>query len=233
MSVHDAKLFARAWLSVDLASGKDEKRPALDHTVCLEVYPEGVRLVATDSYMLLSAWVPSIDRPEPGADPGLDDVPVSVAVAQDVHGRARSLCQHLLAITSKEDAPDEEVSLRFGGDAKRRGQLDGFESTYFMIDHPDHERVQLEVYEGEFPSWRRLVHGFRPVRTDVVALNPDLVGRLAKLGKIHNYAPLRWRFGGVDKAAHISVETDDLTVSGIVMPVRVEWDELDRTEEAA
>lgn len=233
MSVHDANLFARAWLSVDLASAKDADRPVFDHTICVEVHPEGVRLVATDSYMLLSAWVPSIDVPEPAADPGLDAAPISVAVARDSYGRARSLCQHLVSLTSGDDKPEEEVRLSFGADTGRKAaQLDGFDSTYFSIDHPDHERVQLALYEGAYPNWRRVVSEFRGVRTDVVALNPDLVGRLAKLGKLHTGAALRWRFGGIDKAAHVSVETDDLTISGLVMPLKVEWDELDRAEAA-
>ena len=42
-------------------------------------------------------------------------------------------------------------------------------------------------------------------KTDAIALNPDLVARLVKLGKLHG-SPLLWRFGGRDKAA---VEDDE------------------------
>lgn len=41
----DAGWLARAWLSVAEASSKDTGRPALDRTVCVEFFPDGVRRV--------------------------------------------------------------------------------------------------------------------------------------------------------------------------------------------
>lgn len=59
--------------------------------------------------------------------------------------------------------------------------------------------------------------------TYTAALNPDIVGRLAKLGKFHAAAPILWRFGGADQMAAVEVPGDP-AVTGVVMPVRWDFD---------
>jgi hypothetical protein len=86
--------------------------------------------------------------------------------------------------------------------------------------------VRLETYlGGDYPSWRELTFGFKPVSTKAIALNPKVIARLAKLGKLHGSLPLVWRFHGPDKPALVDVGVEEHPVLprvfGAVMPVRV------------
>lgn len=223
----DAATLARGWLSVAIASADDRDRPALRRTVYIELYPEGVRLTATDSYVLLTTFVPNLGHEGFDVDvPDIDEAPVHVAVAIDEHGRGRGLLGHLLGLAGaadKKDAPMPEVRLSLGvmeaADDEARPTFDGFAVPWVVLEHPDHERVKLRTYEGDFPTYRGLIAQHKRKRTDVVALNPDIIGRLAKLGKYHPYAPLEWCFGGADKVAALRIGDHHPMISGLVMPV--------------
>lgn len=228
----DARDLARGWLAVALASAKDAQRPVLSRTVFIEQYPgEGVRLVATDSYVLLHAWVPDLEHAnDPG--PGLDEAPDRTAIAIDTHGRAKGFLHHLLRLAikaEKEDWPAVEVRLRLDvADPDRTAQatLAGLEARYVVIEQPDTgdeaERLKLLTCEGVYPPWRKLLGNFAPELTTQLALAPDLVGQLAKVGKIHPGSRLGWSFGGENKAARVTVIDSDPHVEGIAMPCR--WD---------
>lgn len=219
--VFDAGTISRAWLSVAYASGSDKDRPQLDRTVAVESYPDGVRLVATDSYMLLTAWV-SAYEPGDAPEPDIDEAPVSTAVVRDVDGRGKSLFGHLLKLADDDDTPAFEVSLTVGvGPEASQGAFDGLEASWLVVEHADHERLKLHTYDGEYPNWRKVVEGFSGEKTAAIALNPAIVARLAKVGKLHPASSLRWQFGGVNKMAAVEVDGYPL-VSGFVMPVR--WD---------
>lgn len=225
---------ATAWLSVSVASGKDEARPVLDRTVSIECYPEGVRLVATDSVVLLRSWVPDreheLDEPEPGPD----EKPYATAVAIDEHGRAKGFLSHVLKLAAVElkadrEPPDVRVRLgvlddddfdRFGADLT----FPGMEALYVVLDLPDQERLKMTTFEGDYPAWQRVVTAFRSEKTERVALNPEVVGRLAKLGKWHGNKPLGWTFGGDVRAAYVEVLESCPRVEGVVMPCRWDFD---------
>lgn len=53
----DARTLALGWLATSLASSNDDDRPALYRTVHVECFSTGMRLLATDSYMLLRSWI--------------------------------------------------------------------------------------------------------------------------------------------------------------------------------
>lgn len=221
--IFDARDLARGWLSVALASADDDERPALHRTVSIESYPTGVRLTATDSYILLSSWVHAIDHAgEP--EPGPDESPAITGVAIDLHGRGKGFLSHVWKLARDEDAPLVEVRLSLGVtelDDPNRPTLDGIEAEYVVLEHPDNERIKLRAYEGEYPQWRKVVASFTEKRTSAVALNPEMIGRLAKLGKLHPGCPLLWHFGGENRAARLEIQSEPY-VSGLVMPVR--WD---------
>jgi hypothetical protein len=103
----DAALLARAWLSVALASGNDDKLPVLYRTVAVEEFDHGARLVATDGYVLLRCWVPATES-DLAEEPGLDVAPDRTVVAFDPHGRAKGLLAFLLK-QSKADKDAETV----------------------------------------------------------------------------------------------------------------------------
>ena len=75
----DAPTFARAWLCVRQATATKDDAAVLSKTVAVEEFDHGTRLVATDRYMLLTAWVPRLRPPEApdyrAAEPGIAEVP--------------------------------------------------------------------------------------------------------------------------------------------------------------
>lgn len=225
--IFDAKTLARGWLAVAVASSADKDRPQLHRTVLIEQFAQGLRLVATDSYILLHAWVPNIEHdldPEPDF---FDETPIATAVAMDPHSRAKSFFTHVLALAQqaeKKDLAPVEVRVQLGvtdHDADR-DSLPGMEATYVILELPDAERLKLAVYDGAYPNWQALSQGFASTSTDTIALSPSIVGRLGKLGSILPGSMLGFSWAGPLKAARVELVGSDVTVEGLVMPCR--WD---------
>lgn len=225
----DAAALATAWLSVAQASGTDSILPTLNRTVAIEQYDGGVRLVSTDRYILLTAWVPDLDTADDA--PGIDEAPIRTVVTQDVDQRGKGLLKYLLKVTrwGKDDETaygSVHVSIQFDVrlpiDPDEDQPLEGMEPTYAVLDVPDVERVYLPVIEDDYPSWRTLLDGFTGHATDTIGLPLD---RLYRLGGLRAWAhgPLAWTFGGPDKPARVTTPTydeRDPAVDGIVMPAR-------------
>lgn len=230
----DAPTFARAWLSVAQASSADKDIPTLNKTVAIEEYLHGVRLVSTDRFVLLTAWVPNVDTKIVG-EPEFDEAPDRVVIAADTDGRGKSLLGYVLnLVTRDKDYIDGQLEVHIQFDARLPAgsdgdaeTLEGMEPIYTIFDVPDTERVWIPVMQAEYPDWRPLVHGFIPESTDKIALNPELVERVTKVRK-WSWGPLFWEFGGTDKAAMVDFRESDPHVSGVVMPMR--W--LDESEPA-
>lgn len=221
----DADLLARGWLAVGLASVKDPERPALSHTILVEFYEAGVQLVATDGFMLLSAWVPT-DLIAPAPD--LDEEPIEVAVVIDTHGRGAGLMAHLrrLAADTEDTGILVAATIRIGDtppDPMATVELEGLASQALIIEHPGHEELALPLYEGEYPHWRKFRATHKAVKTSTIALHPDIIGRLAKLGKLYE-GPIVWTFGGPMSAAALEIGP----VRGVAMPMR--WHGVDEAE---
>lgn len=223
MTTFDALQLAPAWLAVAVAASDDDSRPALYRTVSIELFPTGARLVATDSYMLLRAWVPSIDHADE-PEPELDEAPVLEGVAIDPHGRGKGLLGHVLKLAAAKGALPQEVRLRVGEpppDAE--GHLTGLAAPTVTLDHPDQERVILPQYEGAFPSWRKLVESFTAKSTQGIGLATDMLGRLGKLGRTQP-GPLVFRLGGDIGVISVEMPESEQNVCGLVMPVRWDFD---------
>lgn len=227
----NAAQLAKGWLSVSTASASEADRPALDRTVYIEQHTHGLRLTATDSYILLAAWVPEVDydlEPEPSPD----EIPYAVAVTRDPYGRGAGLLAHLLRLARAEEKDfgksDLAVTVKLNvpwqspDTATADLQLDGFTALAVTLEHPDNEKVQLTVFEGDYPHTQTLIAAHRPMRTERLALSGWVVGHLAKAAKVHGpQAIIRQTFGGKDRA--IGVEFgDDPLIYGLVMPCR--WD---------
>ncbi len=151
----DAATLARGWLSVAQAAATKDRddRPALYRTVCVEQHTHGLRLTSTDTYMILTAWIAE-QHYEYDPEPGLDEVPYATAVAIDDHGRGAGLLAYLLSLTKPEDGPknlDVVVSLNVPWQSPDTPddelQLEGFEALAVTMEYPDHEKVQLQVYD--------------------------------------------------------------------------------------
>ena len=211
--------FAVAWRSVALGWSKDKARPVLDHTIAVEVFEHGVRLVSTDSYVLLHTWVGADEYT--GEAPPISERPISTVVAQDSYGRSIGLMAHVINIASDENAPRVDVVLGVGVMDDDPFVLAGMARPCVTLAVADQELLRLPLVESDFPDWRALLDGFTPVMTDAIALQPKLVARLAKLGDFHDNQPLRWQWGGPEGMALIDVVGSDPFVSGLVMPVRI------------
>lgn len=222
----EARWIARAWLAVGLASRPDKDDAMLDRSLHVELYVDGVRLVATDGLVLLTAWVPARGK-EGDPPPGYDDAPVEAVTVYDWHGRGRGLFAHLLALVSVDDPPEIEVTLAAGDEARdgaASGLLSfaGMERRQLSVMASGREQILLDVYEGEYPNWRAVVLRHVQRRTGAIALACDVVGRLAGgLAKLYD-GPLEWRFGGVDKMALIAIGSIGVEprLEGVVMPAR-------------
>lgn len=227
-TVYDAALLARGWLSVAVASAKDDARPALNRTVAVEAFPTGVRLIATDGFLLLRSWVPNWAAGDLEPEPALDELPIATAVVPDPHGRAAGLLAHALKLAADagELGPRLKVRLRLGVTDTTPGTLEGLEATLAVLELDDQagdtERLAVATFDGEFVNWRPMTFATVPAPADAIVLNPDIVARLGKLGKLLPSSLLAFRWSGPDRAATVTLTGAEPSVEGLVMPVR--WD---------
>lgn len=239
----DASTLAKGWLSVAVASRADKDNPLLHHTIRIEMHDTGVRLVATDRFMILNCWVPNLAAQANGdslLDPALDgEQPDVVAIAQDIHGRGKGLLDHLWKLAEKADPEqgDDDVTVRLDiGKVKEltggAPVLEGMNVRDVVIEHPDHEKVTLSVYEGEWPEWKRFISEFHAEETAVIALHHDRLGALAHLGKLHGGVPILYRFAGANRGALIEVAESEPRITGVAMPVAWVWELPDQGDDA-
>jgi hypothetical protein len=229
--IFDAPTLALAWQSVAQASGSDRDEPTLDRTVAIEEYEHGIRLVATDRYVLLTAWVPNMTSDSDEA-PSIDTAPDRTVVTQDSDARGRGLMKYAIKLAKlgkDEEVPYGDLSVDLKFDVRRPVgvgddvPLEGMEPTYAVLCIPDVEHVYLPIIVSDYPDWRPFIHDFKAVRTDKIALPLDRLYRLGAL-RSWNVGPLRWEFGGIDKVARVYLDAthDERAphVEGIVMPSR-------------
>ena len=212
----EASDLARGWLSVAIASGTDDEIPALFHTICIEQHTDGVRLISTGSDMLLHCFVPAAGG---GNEPLLEKEPLRTTVAIDRHGRARGLLAHARALdieAQKNDGSEVTMTIDYLT-AEAAGQFPCMATTWVVIDLPGVERLRLPTYDGSYPKWRIPL---RPACTAGVALSPKILGRLAKLDKLHPGEPLIMQFAGDEEPVALCVESDPFSVHGWVAQVR-------------
>ncbi len=218
-----ARTFARAWLNTALAQSEDEERPALYRATLIELFDTGVRLVTTDSFMLLRSWVPAgIDSfHETISEPGLDEMPEDSIVVVDGDRRVKALMAWLWSSTKAEekDAPIEALTM-FPATLS-----DPDTPTLMDMDRPgisfvtSNERVTTGLFEGKFPGWRELGMGATKKR-DGIVLNPVFMARFGQMGTMASDQPVvaRLSFGALDGAGFVVTSRPE--VHGIVMAVK-------------
>jgi hypothetical protein len=229
--IYPATDLARGWLSVGHASSKDKDIPALNRTLSLEQYTTGLRITATDSYMILTTFVPAVDY-DHRDEPGPDEVPDAHAVASDAEGRGAGFMSFLVKLAGDyaklhREMPHVVVRLNVrnmtvGGVGG--AQLPGLSPKMVTLEAADLERVDLATYEGQYPPWQGVIEAARTGAepTDRIALHPERVAALAKVAKVHETGLVGWTFGGEDRPARVDIINSAPYVHGAVMPVR--WD---------
>ena len=230
--IFDAPTLALAWLSVAQASGADKLEPTLDRTLAIEQHDNGIRLVASDRYVLLTAWVPNMSTNVDDA-PSIAEAPIRTVIAKDADARGKGLLGYVLklaALGKDDEVPYGELAVNVEFDVRRPvgvdqdTPLEGLEPTYAVLTIPDVERVYLPIIVSSFPDWRALLTGFEAKQTDRIGLPLDRLYRLGGLRR-WNDGPLRWEFGGDDKVARVYMDPALMgdrspRVEGVVMPAR-------------
>jgi len=229
--IYPALDLARGWLSVGHASSKDKDVPALNRTLSLEQHPSGLRITATDSYVILTTFVPAVDY-DTTDEPGPDEAPVTSSVAIDADGRGAGLMTYLTKLAvdyHKTGGEMPHVKVRLNVRNMSTGplggpQLPGLAPLMVTLEVADIERVDLPVYDGKYPTWQGIVSGIseQAQPTKRVALHPDRVAAMAKVAKVHGDALIGWTFCGETAPARVEVLDSAPYVHGAVMPVR--WD---------
>ena len=175
--------------------------------------------------MLLSAWVTRDDDQWPC--PQIDEAPEAVAVAMDVDWRGKGLCAYLLSLCARAEKEGEsypEVRLEIGVTlpGTTTGGFPSMDPTWVTMQVPDVEMTKLQTFDGVYPSWRKAMSSFSGQTTDALSFDPEIIGRLASLGKLHPGSAIGWEFGGNNRASRVQVIDSEPHVSGLVCPVR--WD---------
>ena len=226
----DAPTLARAWLAVATASGTNKLNATLYKTVVIEEYVHGIRLLATDRFILLTSYVPALDHYYEDRD-DLGEAPLATYVVSDADGRGRNLLGYVLSLAGRarrdsagDYAPGQlGLTLSFGETKPVIGDqatFDGMDPVYATLSVPDTEKVYLEIV-GVKPlaDWRALFTLHHPVSTRTINLSPELVTRLGKVSK-YAFGDIEWSFGGTDRAALVRYTGSDPLVRGMVMPVK-------------
>lgn len=227
----DAPTLAHAWLAVSAAAGSERDLPLTYKTVAIEEFTHGVRLISTDRWMLLTAWVPELG--EDAVEPDISELPERTVIAADLDGRARSMLGYLLSLANRIGEDDYvegmvEVEIKFDVRVPA-GQgvpatLDGMEPTFCVLDSKDVERVYLPVHEGmRWVDWRRVFDGFTAKKTTSINFDASHLDRLGKIRK-HAPGPIVWTFGGPTSAALLRYSHSDPQVHGLLVPAPTSLD---------
>ena len=222
----DGAAFARAWLTAAIASGSDTERPALCNTVAIEFHRTGVRLVATDSYVLLTAWVTDYEHDEDADPPRMATTPASTVVAVDPHGRMRGLMKHIRKLTKGQEASDVDpvpVTIRVV-QAAEPGQLSAdLAPVSIIVEIAGRERLVLGTYEGSFPTWRPLLTRHKPEPTGRLTVTPTAFLRLGELSALYGKTAVVLTYAG--EHGPVLVDLDPTLrayhVRGLAMPARL------------
>lgn len=215
--------FSRAWLSVAVGQGSDKDRPALYRATLIEEFDAGVRLVSTDGYVLLRAWISSAAA-DGSSDPGLDAVPELTVVCSDRDRRINSLMGYVQGVT-KGDGIDTPLQLSVVlGTMKTAGQdqLEGMEESTvaFHFGHEYDERIESPIFDGNFPAWKPLWFDHETRTTERVTFGANALQRIGKLSALWDKAAVRFEMGGEHGVAKFYVAAPDVNVEGLSMPFR-------------
>lgn len=205
--------FAAAWLNVMQAADEDPARPMLYRTAALEVHTGGgLRLTSTDSVLLLTQTV--------GRDIDRDEAPLETVVVSDADQRGHHLLKwvHKLArIAAKNGSEEPEVRLRTSRpvDPDTPSLSPDLERLMLTVSIAS-ESVDLDVIEGDYPTWRSLFPTEEREVPRIYFNGPNL----ARLGKFidQNDETLRLSFCGALGVCRITAEH---SLEGLIMPVRV------------
>ena len=213
---------AKAWNSVAQAQSADKARPALYRTTLIEQYPQGVRLVATDSFVLLKAWVPDVDNAG-AVEPDADTEPEASVVCMDRDRRVSGLMTYAMHQTAG-DGPETPMTMTLQLGTMRPGsqmELSGMaqSAVAFQFGYEYDERIESPIFDGAFPPWKGLWYAHEPAPTMAIAFGANALARLGKLSGVWGKASVRFILGGQVGVAKFTLDAPDVNVEGLAMPI--------------
>jgi hypothetical protein len=215
-----SKSLAKAWRAALICTMSDTGRPVLDDAICIEYFEDhGLRLVATDSYILVHAWV-GLDPLDEYMEPDLDEVPDKVFVVSDADRRGLGMLKFVEKLYRKEH--DAEVWPKVTMTRQKeilddQQAFEGLEAETLRLEWPDHEEVVLRLVEGlEYPKWREVEANREEEPAELMAFTSHTLGALAKLGEIHKGYSIDWRLSGDLGVVRWTIGP----IGGLLMPAR-------------
>ena len=209
----------------------------LYRTVSIEEHAEGVRLIATNQRLLVTAWVPDLEHttnedPGDAAPPDLAEAPAYTATVRDVDHRGQGLLKYAIKLLSSHDKAIRArvglVPLELHFDVERPEPAEGEDATfegmgrrYSALELPDAERVYLERIDdlAPFPSWRDVVLRRGAEASDTLRLNPEILEKVARIGSLANAAMI-WTLNGETGLVGLDFEARRPIVSGVFVPMK-------------
>lgn len=191
----NAGQLATAWLNVSQAAGQDDNRPIMYRTTLLEIHNTGVRLVATDSLLMLYAWVPyaSDDLANP---PAVRTKPTEAHIVMDHDKRMIDLMRFMRREAKEADKNDWDcfVDLSIQKAADRGGQqvIDSVLAPFVFRASTDRERLELPTYDAEYADWRSVF------KRDAAAVETIRFGvdQFTRLGRLVDVSMLHLEMAG-------------------------------------
>lgn len=217
----DGGILARGWLAAFLATGSDSEVAVLNRTLSIDVYPNGVRLGATDRYVVLTAWVGcSVDD---AAEP-LDATPLRTVVVHDPDGRGKQLLSYVAKVARKATKDDETppgARLTFGLPASEALEtFEGMGREEVEISLVDLESVRLGTIDGGYPNYRALLAAKVPKAIREIMVSPEILQKVGQVGQILD-SKVTLRFAGAERMVQVVVDqTSAPFVAGGFMPVK-------------
>ena len=214
-----SRKLARAWKACQIVASEDKARPVLFRTILFEVFHgHGMRLVSTDSYVLVRAWVP-FDPYDDAMEPELDEAPDETFIVSDADHRGLGLLNYISSQYTKiadEDQIPKVLLTKQREIASDVGVFDGFEGEIVRLEWPYREDVVLQVIEADYPEWRSIENEHVKEKTDELSLGPLTLTSMAQLCKMHAGYTLNWKLGGDNRV----IAWDLGPLHGLLMPVR-------------
>jgi hypothetical protein len=214
-----SRKLGRAWAASQIVAPDDPLRPVLHRAALVEMFDDhGMRLVLTDGYVLVRAWVP-FDEEGDNLEPALDEIPDSTFVVADPDHRGWGLLKYIAKLHKKvlDEALVPKIILSRQREVPNdQGVFEGLAAETLRIEWPEHEEVVLPVIESDFPDWRHVENAHREGATDSVSFTSLTLGSLAKLCELHQGFTIDWKLGGDLGVIQWTLGP----LSGLLMPAR-------------
>lgn len=230
-----ARAFGKAWSRVLHAASTDPKDVHYHRTIFVEIFDEGVRLVCTNRYVLLRAWVSTVDADGDPVhpEPDLDAEPRESLFARDVDFRGRGLAKYMADRDLDVDEPGSKqlkVALHVGELEDELQPVLGVDLAQhgLVIAYTD-ERVVIPILEGIVPPpWRALYTGFLPGQVEVMTFSTSLFAIIGRLTGASRSVQLDT--SGPNRPVLFTLLAASPPISGLIAPERTETEPAESDE---